>query len=146
MHNLKNFAQSVSKLREYLETKDVFNADVDLTLWTGGLTAFRINLSYRTEQWSGDREEFVQSLTWDDLEDMPAEDVEAWWSNAILEAEQWIRDIPSREEIEHRAFMTQLGRLIDKGREVGVDVDFLNPLTAMMEKLATNALEDKRNK
>ena len=38
-----------------------------------------------------------------------------------------------------------LGRLIDQGRDIGIEVDFLNPLTAMMKKLATNALEDKRN-
>lgn len=148
MHNLKHLTQTLNALRTTLEAHDgAHGVDVDLQMWTGGITAIRFAMSYRTEPgFGGDREEFVRSLTLDEIETMDPEDVEAWWGITAAGAKAWVRDIPSPEEIAHKAFMAQLGRLIDKGREVGVDVDFLNPLTAMMEKLATNALEDKRNK
>ena len=63
----------------------------------------------------------------------------------LQEAHAWIDAIPTAEQRAHDAFTKSLGRLIDQGRDIGIEVDFLNPLTAMMTKLATNALEDKRN-
>jgi hypothetical protein len=68
-----------------------------------------------------------------------------WLDEAIQDAQAWISDIPSPEVREHQQFTAALGRLIDQGRDLGIEVEFLNPLTQMMEKLATNALEDKRN-
>jgi hypothetical protein len=52
----------------------------------------------------------------------------------------YVDALPSKAEIEHAEFMTMVGRAIDRGRDMGIDVQFLNPLTAMMEALATNAL------
>lgn len=147
MYNFKAFATQVEDLRVALDGKDVWGVDVDFQIWTGGISALRLTLSYRTEpNFGGDREEFSQTLSWQELQIMEIEQVDQWLHDARMAAWDWIDAIPSKEELEHRAFMAQLGRLIDKGREVGVDVDFLNPLTAMMEKLATNALEDKRSK
>lgn len=94
-------------------------------------------------------ETFKRSLTHDDVSEMLAggdEELVSWLDTMITEANAWIDAIPSAEQRAHDAFTKSLGRLIDQGREVGIEVDFLNPLTAMMEKLATNALEDKRNK
>jgi len=86
--------------------------------------------------------EFVRKLTKDEVNGSYGDD---WLDQAFQDARAWILDIPSPEEREHQQFTAALGRLIDQGRDLGIEVDFLNPLTQMMEKLATNALEDKRN-
>jgi len=65
---------------------------------------------------------------------------------AIKKADEYVADLPSVEEARMRDFTHALGRLIDQGREIGVDVDYINPLTKMMEKLAENCLTDQRPK
>jgi hypothetical protein len=37
-------------------------------------------------------------------------------------------------------FITSMGRLIDQGREIGMQMEFMNPLTEMMGKLSTNII------
>jgi hypothetical protein len=58
----------------------------------------------------------------------------------LQDAEDYINGLKSVDEIARDAFIASLGRLIDQGREVGVEVDFLNPLTALMDKLSFNIL------
>ena len=58
----------------------------------------------------------------------------------LLEAERHIANLPSIEDAKRDAFIAAVGRLIDQGKEIGVEVDFLNPLTALMDKLSTNIL------
>lgn len=58
----------------------------------------------------------------------------------ISKAEEYINSLKSVHEIAKDAFIASLGRLIDQGREVGVEVDFLNPLTDMMAKLSSNII------
>lgn len=58
----------------------------------------------------------------------------------VNEADAFIRNLPSMEEKRLHNFMDGLGKLIDKGRDIGIDVEFLNPLTASMEKLSKNVL------
>lgn len=132
-------------LRDTLASAEVFGASVDLNLWTGGHSAVRLEVSYReTEDFGSKRYEFVRTLTKDDVDEMFSSE-DDWMVQALQDAQAWICDIPSPEEREHQQFTAALGRLIDRGRDLGIEVDFLNPLTQMMERLATNALEDKRN-
>ncbi len=49
---------------------------------------------------------------------------------------------PAEEQL-RLDFIEKFGRMIDEAREVGMEVDFINPLTAMMKKLSENALEYK---
>jgi hypothetical protein len=51
-----------------------------------------------------------------------------------------IARLPSAKERGMHEFQDMLGKLIDKGRDVGVAVDFINPLTALAEDLAENAI------
>lgn len=64
--------------------------------------------------------------------------------DVIGEAEAYISTLKSKAEMEHEEFMAMLGRVMDRAKDMGLDSDFINPLTSMMKKLATNALEDKR--
>lgn len=62
----------------------------------------------------------------------------------ITAARAWIADLPTPEESAASEFQAALGSLIDLGRENGITVDFLNPLTAMAKSLAENAITDQR--
>lgn len=48
--------------------------------------------------------------------------------------------IPNLEEKTKQDFVKALGKLIDKGRDIGIDVDFINPLEVSMRKLSENIL------
>lgn len=65
---------------------------------------------------------------------------------AISNLAKLILDLPRKEETEMRVFQAQLGALIDKGREYGIDVAYVNPLSEMAKALAENAITDQRAK
>ena len=60
----------------------------------------------------------------------------------IQDTEDYINGLKSVAEIQRDAFVASVGRLIDQGRDIGIEVDFLNPLVDMMGKLSHNILED----
>jgi ABC-type phosphate/phosphonate transport system substrate-binding protein len=64
--------------------------------------------------------------------------------DAIKALRDAIDGLPSEEERNLREFQGDLGRLIDKGRAYGIDVDFVNPLIATAKRLAENAITDQR--
>lgn len=59
----------------------------------------------------------------------------------IADTEDYINGLKSVSDILKENFIAAVGRLIDQGREIGVEVEFLNPLTTMMDKLSSNILE-----
>lgn len=59
-------------------------------------------------------------------------------------AEDFVRSIPDAEERKLTEFMGALGKVIDLGKDRGIDVDFLNPLTATMKRLSENIITDQR--
>jgi len=59
-------------------------------------------------------------------------------------ADAHIAGLPSVESIRTAEFQRDLGRLIEKGREYSIPLDFVNPLIATSKALAENAIEDKR--
>jgi len=59
----------------------------------------------------------------------------------IQDTEDYINALKSVAEIQKDAFIASVGRLIDQGRDIGIEVDFLNPLVKMMGKLSHNILE-----
>ena len=59
----------------------------------------------------------------------------------IGDAEDYINGLKSVADILKENFVASVGRLIDQGRDIGIEVEFLNPLTTMMDKLSSNILE-----
>jgi len=55
-------------------------------------------------------------------------------------ADKYIDGLTPIVEQKRDAFLASVGRLIDAGREIGIDVEFLNPLTDMMKKLSANII------
>ena len=124
--------------------EDIHGQSVVLYVWGDGITAVRLELTYRDEaDYGSERHDFVAKLTHDELV-YGTVDTDTWLSDTFAEAAEWIRSIPTKAERDHNDFIRSVGRLIDKGREVGIDVNFLNPLTDMMMRLSENILEDKR--
>ena len=63
---------------------------------------------------------------------------------AIEALKEVIAALPSADEANMREFQADLGRLIDKGRDFNIPVDFVNPLIATSKALAENAITDQR--
>ena len=139
---------AIVDLQTKLDNADVFRQQTSFYMWGDGYTAILFEMEYsNVPEYGNGYETFKRSLTHDEVAELIHTDeltdhLKEW----ITEANTWIDAIPTAEQRAHDAFTQSLGRLIDQGRDIGIEVDFLNPLTAMMTKLATNALEDKRNK
>jgi hypothetical protein len=63
------------------------------------------------------------------------------FEGVIADTENYINGLKSVAEVQRDAFVASVGSLIDQGREIGVEVEFLNPLVDMMGKLSHNILE-----
>ena len=61
----------------------------------------------------------------------------------LKRAAKHINELQSIADAKRDAFIAAVGKLIEQGRDIGIEVDFLNPLTDMMTKLSTNILEKK---
>lgn len=59
---------------------------------------------------------------------------------ALDEARKLISKMPSLKDAQLHEFMSNLGKLIDVGRDCGIEVEFLNPLTETMNRLSENII------
>ena len=55
-------------------------------------------------------------------------------------ADAFVAAIPPINESRRREWIKDLGRHIDKGREIGIETEFLNPLAETMQRLSKNAI------
>lgn len=58
----------------------------------------------------------------------------------IAGALSFINAMPDAKTARLNDFMGQLGKVIDAGRDLGIDVDYLNPLTDTMKRLSENII------
>lgn len=63
---------------------------------------------------------------------------------AFQKAADFIAARPDAETAKLNEFMSSLGRVIDLGRQHGIEADYLNPLVASMKKLSENVITDQR--
>lgn len=59
---------------------------------------------------------------------------------SIEELEKWVGSLPSREERDKRQFLQSLSDIIAKGQEIGIDVEYVNPLVETMRNLSSNII------
>ena len=59
---------------------------------------------------------------------------------ALDKAEAYISALPSAEETKRNNFLTALAKVVDLGRETGIEVDFVNPLVDTMKRISENAI------
>ena len=146
--DMTNTYEAIRQLQHKLDAADVHRQQVNFCMWADGYSAVRLDIEYKpSDDYSMTYETFKRNVTHDEMSELLTEPglLTAKLDEWFAEAHAWVDAIPTADERAHQAFTALLGRLIDQGRDIGIEVDFLNPLTAMMEELATNALEDKRN-
>ena len=59
-------------------------------------------------------------------------------------ATKMVKSLPNEKDRNKQAFMAELASVIDKGKDLGIDVEFLNPLIEQMRSLSENIITDKR--
>lgn len=62
----------------------------------------------------------------------------------IEKTKEFVMAMPNKEDRNKQAFMAELASVIDKGKDLGIDVEFLNPLVVQMRELSENIITDKR--
>ena len=62
------------------------------------------------------------------------------FEEALDAADAFVAALPPINESRRREWMKDLGRHIDKGREIGIETEFLNPLAETMQRLSKNAI------
>jgi hypothetical protein len=60
------------------------------------------------------------------------------------ETKAFVMALPNKEDGNKQAFMADLASVIDKGKDLGIDVEFLNPLVEQVRALSENIITDKR--
>lgn len=116
------------ELQQELNNREMLDPEVTWTISTKDWTPVRLELQYKVRPDSTTTYKYFTGETVSDLDNM------------VIEARQYMKALKSREELDHDEFMLMLGRVMDRAKELGMDEDFVNPLTAMMKKLATNAI------
>lgn len=54
----------------------------------------------------------------------------------------FIENLESPDTARKSEFLNKLGQLIDTGNDIGINVEFMNPLTEAMGRLSSNILEN----
>lgn len=62
------------------------------------------------------------------------------FEEALDAADAFLAALPPINESRRREWMKDLGRHIDKGREIGIETEFLNPLAETMQRISKNAI------
>jgi hypothetical protein len=125
---IQHLKAAIANLEAQLIDREMLSVYVDIELRTSDYRIGTLYLRYKTRDDAESQSKYFYAETWSDL------------GQAFADARAFVAALPSKEEIEHAEFMKMVGRAIDRGRDMGIEVQFLNPLSEMMKALATNAL------
>jgi len=121
---------ALERIEDTIREKGYYNPKITMSVgWIGyDLT---IHINYRTEPSSLSLDKFIH------------DECGVGFDGMIRQAEQFVTTMQSIADAKRDQFIAAVGRLIEQGRDIGMEVEFLNPLTDMMTKLSTNILEKK---
>ena len=68
------------------------------------------------------------------------------FEGVLDKAAEFVASLPSKSDMAKADFQKDLAKLIDKGSEIGIEVEFMNPITAAMKALSENIITDQRAK
>jgi hypothetical protein len=115
------------RIAELCAAKGYYNPKITVYInWIG--YDMTVNLCYRTDAHSGLIDKFFHGSC------------DAGIEALFADAEQHVADLKSIDDAKRDAFIAAVGKLIDHGKDIGIEVAFLNPLTAMMETLSSNII------
>ena len=127
--NAQELHVAIKALQARLKSRDFIDPVVTLSVSTEDWRAVRIEVSFKVRD---DSQYTYKSFYGDDA---------ALISDSLTEAHTYVDGLKSKTELEHEEFMLMLGRVMDRAKDMGMDEHFINPLTDMMKRLASNALE-----
>ena len=96
--------------------------------WNGA--PLRINIETRVNDGSNLEDKYIG-----DADDTPSE--------ALDKVALYIFALKSKDVAEQEEFVTMVGRMIDRGKDLGLDTKIMEPIRAMMVSLSENILENK---
>lgn len=108
-------------LKGYYRPKATFRIN-----WVG--YPMTVSIEHRTHDGAACETKFVHATLDDGFEGL------------FDQADAYVDGLVSIEDAKKNAFIAAIGRLIDQGRDIGIDVEYMNPLTEMMGKLSTNII------
>jgi hypothetical protein len=129
--NALDMSIAIKAIQSRLKTREFLDPEVTLSVSTKDWRTTNLDISFKV------RDDAVYTY-----KSFYGEDA-AKINELVTEAHAYIEGLKSKAELEHEEFMTMLGRVMDRAKEMGMDEHFINPLTAMMTKLASNAIEHK---
>ena len=114
-------------IEDRIKEKGYYNPSANIKInWVGYDLTLAIESS--TEAGSGCKTEFIHAPIDDGFEVL------------FVRADAYVNGMKSIVDAKKEAFIAAMGRLIDQGRAIGIEVEFMNPLTEMMGKLYTNII------
>lgn len=120
---------AIKALQARLKSREFIDPEVTLSVSTKDWRTTCIEVSFKVRE---DSQYTYKSFYGDDA---------SLVSDSLVEAHVYIEGLKSKAELEHEEFMAMLGRVMDRAKDLGMDEHFINPLTDMMKRLASNALE-----
>lgn len=125
--NATEIKDALEAIEASISDKGYYGASACLKVkWVGyDLT---LALDYRSSSWVNVKTDYIHA------------DIEDGIDGIIAKAVKHVAEITSIEEQKKNDFIAAMGRLIDQGREIGMEVEYMNPLTEMMGKLSTNII------
>jgi len=121
--------EAIDSMRAVMAGREFIDPEVMIQIGTQDWRPCRLELNYKVRADSSTVYKSFYGEASHNLEEV------------VAEANAYITALKSRTELEHEEFMLMLGRVMDRAKDMGLDADFVNPLTSMMKKLASNALE-----
>jgi len=67
------------------------------------------------------------------------------WTHCVAQVDEHINSLPTPEEAEHQEFLKLLARVVEKGKDIGVDGLVLNPLIESMKRLSENVITHRKD-
>ena len=128
IHSKWEIEDAMISIKESLKERDLIDPEVTVTISTKDWCATCFEIQYKVR---ADSTTIYKSFRGESVNDL---------DNIVIETRAHIKGLKSRDELDHDEFMLMLGRVMDRAKDLGMDEDFVNPLTAMMKKLASNAI------
>jgi hypothetical protein len=127
---------NLDRIVELLKAKGFYEASAEFRICDAqNLSNLRLEFDYKVTANSSRRYASITSygLQTDERPNPTASDL-------IGEAFRQVAEIPTARELQVKEFVNKMEEVKASAEDLGIDGDFMNPLVAIMEKLASNAL------
>ena len=129
MTTIDDIYAAINPLPAMLSAKGKVNPDT--TFMVSANANITIHMSWKRPFASNDWETDCKSFSGETFE------------GSLEKAMAFINKLPSAEQAKLHHFMGKLGKLIDIGKDEGINVDYLNPLLDTMKRLSENVITYK---